>query len=86
MKKGPSRGKKATYCGRARQAKVRYKTLKDAKSARSGRLNDEGNAPYLRIYKCPTCKGYHLTGQPIRDDNYNSTVWMDDDDPRKKDN
>ena len=37
-------------------------------------------------YKCPECKGYHLTGQPIRDENYNSTVWMDDFDPRKKDN
>lgn len=85
MKQGPSRGKRTTYCGKTRHAKVRYKTLKDAKRARTGRLEDAGNAPYLRIYKCPECKGYHLTSQPIRDDNYNSTVWMDDFDPRKKD-
>ena len=79
MKKGPARGKRATYCGRARHSKVRYKTLKDAKSARSGRLQDEGNAPYLRIYKCPSCKGYHLTGRPEYDpeNNPNPTVWRE---------
>lgn len=76
MRGQPSRGRKATYCGRSRTAKVRYKTLKDAKAARKGRLEDEGNAPYLRIYKCPTCKGYHLTGSPIRESD-NSTVWQE---------
>jgi hypothetical protein len=73
MKGQPSRGRRATYCGRTRTAKIRYKTLKDAKAARRGRRDVY---PYIRIYKCPACKGYHLTHEPILD-RKSSTVWQD---------
>lgn len=42
-------------CGR----KTRYESEQVAKSS-AGRLESEG-APPLRAYKCPICKGWHLT-------------------------
>lgn len=61
MKQGKARGQRATMCGATRIAKIRYRTLKDAKVARGSRVA-RGEA-YLRIYKCPACRGHHLTSQ-----------------------
>jgi hypothetical protein len=58
MRRPKARKKKPTYCGRTRTAKIRYRTLEDAKSARIAVSN---RVEYVRIYRCPECKGYHLT-------------------------
>ena len=58
MRKPRARKKKATYCGRTRTSKIRYRTLEDAKNARGAMIN---RTEFIRIYRCPDCKGYHLT-------------------------
>lgn len=73
MKQGKARKKKATYCGRTRTAKVRYRTLKDAKGARSAL--EAGIGTPVRIYMCPECKGYHLTTQPQMEWGNSHTIW-----------
>lgn len=65
MKRGRTRARRATYCHHARRAKIRYKTLKDAKWAKRARL-DQGEE-YLRIYICPKCKGYHLSSNRVNE-------------------
>lgn len=80
MKGRPARGKKPTYCGYSKTAKIRYKTLADAKSARRGVLAIGVN-DYIRIYKCPKCKGYHLTHMTTTDPGGTGTVWRD---PKEK--
>ena len=62
MKRARYRSNRRVYCGRSRTAKLRYKTLADAKVARS-HFESKRSDP-LRIYKCPECKGYHLTSEP----------------------
>lgn len=73
MKQGRARGWHAAMCWRARSPKIRYRTLKDAKVARSQRM--QRGEEYLRIYKCPECRGHHLTSQPAR--TAGSTVWTE---------
>lgn len=64
VKHGPSHGRRMAFCHATSNRKVRFKSLKDAKIARSSRLEHE-SAEYLRIYKCPHCGGFHLTSQKM---------------------
>jgi len=73
MKHGPSHGSRIAYCHATSNRKMRFRTLKDAKIARSSRV-EHGEA-YLRIYKCPDCMGYHLTSQ--RAMSQQSTEWRE---------
>lgn len=42
--------------------KKRYQTKSDAMRIATIRLQDKNNPPdFLRAYRCPVCKGYHLT-------------------------
>ena len=77
MKLGRARKKKPTYCGRTRTAKIRYRTLKDAKGARSA-LESRTGKP-TRIYGCTTCGGYHLTTEPAYEWGNQHTVWKEPD-------
>ena len=80
MKGGKARKKKPTYCGRhghghgSRRAKIRYRSLKDAKGARSSLMAHTGLE--IRIYGCQTCGGYHLTSEPDHAWGNNHTVWQ----------
>jgi predicted RNA-binding Zn-ribbon protein involved in translation (DUF1610 family) len=74
MKHGPSHGRRLAYCRATTVRKVRFKTLKDAKIARSSRIEHHAE-DYLRIYKCPHCGGYHLTSQRAR--SQQSTEWRE---------
>lgn len=71
MRSTKSRPNKPAHCYRTQRAKIRYRTLKDAKTARSSRAEDAG---YLRIYKCE-CGGFHLTA--AKPHTQNNTVWRD---------
>lgn len=73
MKASKSRKKKPTYCGRTRRAKIRYRSLKDAKGARHS-LEQRSGKP-ARIYGCPDCGGYHLTTEPGHEHGNTRTVW-----------
>lgn len=66
---GPSRKSKPAYCYAYRSPKIRYRDRKDAKKEK---MRLEGKrTPYLRVYKCPHCNGWHLTSaQPHREDNH----------------
>lgn len=77
MKLGKARKKKATYCGRTRTAKIRYRTLKDAKGARSALEVRTGKA--ARIYRCQECGGYHLTTEPAYEWGNSHTAWKEPD-------
>jgi hypothetical protein len=57
----PARPRRATYCWVTQRGKIRYRTRKDAKAARAAALGRRPEAEQLRIYKCPTCDGFHLT-------------------------
>lgn len=80
MKIGRARKEKPTYCGRhghgtgSRKAKIRYRTLKDAKRARHS-LEERSGLP-ARIYGCPTCGGYHLTTEAALEWGDPRTVWQ----------
>lgn len=43
------------------QPKVRYKL--EAHALRVASLRLRSGVPYLRVYLCPWCKGFHLTSQ-----------------------
>jgi hypothetical protein len=73
MKVNKSRKKKPTYCGRTRTAKIRYRSLKDAKGARSAL--EAGLGRPVRVYGCPECGGYHLTTQEQWEWGNTRTVW-----------
>lgn len=73
MKHRKSRKDKATYCGRTRKAKVRYRTLADAKSARAALAY--GLEKEVRVYRCPECGGYHLTTEELYERGNPRTVW-----------
>lgn len=73
MRQGKARKKKPTYCGRTRTAKIRYRTLGDAKGARSALEITLGTE--VRIYRCPQCEGYHLTTEPEYAWGNTRTVW-----------
>lgn len=73
MKHRKSRKDKATYCGRTRTAKIRYRTLADAKSARAAL--EYGLEKEVRVYRCPECKGYHLTTEKQYEYGNARTVW-----------
>jgi hypothetical protein len=75
MRRGNYRGKRRVYCGRSRTAKVRYKTLADAKIARTKSGHKTGAD--LTIYRCPTCEGYHLTSDTTERDR--RTAWKSPD-------
>lgn len=75
MKRGHYRGKRRVYCGRSRTAKVRYKTLADAKIARVKSQSKRDDGTELRIYRCPTCNGYHLTSEPKYEWGDDRTAW-----------
>lgn len=67
---------KKTYCKDNGTRKVRHKTLADAKAFR--RLtHEEKSVDYSRIYKCPVCKGYHLTSKKWTWSTEPPTVWRD---------
>ena len=80
MKRGPARKNNPTYCGRhghghgSRRAKIRYRTLKDAKGPR--RSLEERTGLDARIYGCPECGGYHLTTEPALPWGDHRTVWQ----------
>jgi hypothetical protein len=57
----PARPRRATYCWVTQRGKIRYRTRKDAKAARSAAQRRSAEAEHLRIYKCPACAGFHLT-------------------------
>jgi len=46
--------KRNNHCG-----KQRYRNLEHAKAVRVTRSHTSGQP--LRIYRCPACRGYHLT-------------------------
>lgn len=73
MRLGKARKKKPTYCGRTRHAKIRYRSLKDAKGARSA-LARKTNME-ARVYGCVECGGYHLTTSPQHEYGNPRTVW-----------
>lgn len=73
MRQGKARKKKPTYCGRTRTAKIRYRSLKDAKGARSALEASLGVR--VRVYGCPECGGYHLTTEPEYEWGNPRTVW-----------
>jgi transcription initiation factor IIE alpha subunit len=77
MRQTKARKKKPTYCGRTRTAKIRYRTLKDAKGPRSA-LEKTLQTP-VRIYLCPECGGYHLTTQEQWEWGNARTVWKSPD-------
>ena len=59
MKRGPAGPTSKAYCGgmSGKQRKVRHRTLDDAKRFRAWFMDKTGEE-YVRIYKCPVCKGY----------------------------
>ena len=75
MKRGSAGPSRRAHCGgmSGDQRKVRHRTLGDAKRFRAWFMDKTGEE-YVRIYKCPVCKGgFHLTTQEeVRP---NSTVW-----------
>jgi len=73
MKQGKARKRKPTYCGKTRTAKIRYRTLKDAKGPRSALELSVGKP--VRIYLCHACKGYHLTTREQFEWGNSHTVW-----------
>lgn len=73
MRRGPAHGNRLTYCHGTYKAKIRYKTLKDAKRARAAR--SELTGVMLRVYRCTRCGGYHLTSAPARGKNAGRTAW-----------
>lgn len=73
MRQGKARKKKPTYCGRTRTAKIRYRSLKDAKGARSALERTVGTE--VRVYGCPECGGYHLSTEPEYEWGNTRTVW-----------
>lgn len=42
------------------QEKTRFETNEECQK-RCNEINSEYDKPLLRVYKCPECKGYHLT-------------------------
>lgn len=80
MRLGKARKKKPTYCGRrgyghgSMKSKIRYRTLKDAKGARTALMVRLGHSD-VRIYKCPVCGGYHLTTAVQYETGLSHTVW-----------
>lgn len=73
MRLSKAHKKQPTYCGRSRHSKVRYRSLKDAKSGRSALERRLGQS--VRIYGCPDCDGYHLTTEAEYAYGDTRTVW-----------
>jgi hypothetical protein len=71
MKVGRSSPKKHTYCEASGYRKIRFKTLTDAKNFRRWFLTETGVDS--RVYRCSTCKGYHLTKKV--DGKSSGTAW-----------
>lgn len=61
---GPTHKKSPSICTASGKRKIRYRSMKDAKKART--VRQEHDSGYLRVYKCPDCRGYHLTSQRLR--------------------
>ena len=61
MKNRTTGGRRRTYCTTNGRRKVRHKTLADAKAFRRAISEAEILTGYSRIYRCPDCRGYHLT-------------------------
>jgi len=68
MRRDPPRGRRIVRCDpKDKASKIRYRTRKDAKLAANYRWPDQRERPPqdppLYVYKCPKCRGYHLTKQ-----------------------
>ena len=77
-------GRNHAYCAINGVRKIRHKTLADAKAFRRLRMEERGGPDeYSRIYKCVTCKGYHLTTKRKWVQDGTGTVWRDPDRTKK---
>lgn len=75
--------KKHTHCKVNGIRKVRHKTLADAKAFRR-LIHEEKDIEYSRIYRCSTCKGYHLTSKRQMNGMKPSTAWREPQGRRSK--